>query len=112
MNSLFMSFFLGGLSQILLWTFAKTYAVTLAFAVVYGLLGGWYVSLTPVVCAQLFGIEGLGTITGWMVLMTAPGEWASLSLWKMARGWGLGDGGLWVRARGWGMGAWRLRAGG
>ena len=80
MNSLFMSFFLGGLSQILLWTFAKTYAVTLAFAVVYGLLGGWYVSLTPVVCAQLFGIEGLGTITGWMVLMTAPGECGLASL--------------------------------
>ncbi|KAL1751832.1 major facilitator superfamily domain-containing protein [Schizophyllum commune] len=80
MNSLFMSFFLGGLSQILLWTFAKTYAVTLAFAVVYGLLGGWYVSLTPVVCAQLFGIEGLGTITGWMVLMTAPGQFAGGSV--------------------------------
>ncbi|KAL1698563.1 major facilitator superfamily domain-containing protein [Schizophyllum commune] len=80
MNSLFMSFFLGGLSQILLWTFAKTYAVTLAFAVVYGLLGGWYVSLTPVVCAQLFGVEGLGTITGWMVLMTAPGQFAGGSV--------------------------------
>ncbi|TRM55412.1 major facilitator superfamily domain-containing protein [Schizophyllum amplum] len=79
-NSLFISFFLGGLSQILLWTFSRTYAVTLVFSVVYGLIGGWYVSLIPVVCAELFGVEGLGTITGWMVLVTAPGQFAGGSV--------------------------------
>ncbi|KAK0499053.1 major facilitator superfamily domain-containing protein [Armillaria luteobubalina] len=55
-NVFFSSFFFGGLFQMLVWTFAKT--------------------LLPVVCAELFGIQGLSTITGFMVLANSPGQMA------------------------------------
>ncbi|KAJ7700328.1 major facilitator superfamily domain-containing protein [Mycena rosella] len=46
----FASFFLGALAQ-LLWTFAHTYAAVIAFALVYGLVGCWFLGLLPVVPA-------------------------------------------------------------
>jgi hypothetical protein len=69
----FMSFFLGGLSQLLLWTFAHSYAAVMAFSVIYGLVGCWFLGLIPVVCAQLFGLHDHATITGLMVLVNSPG---------------------------------------
>ena len=72
-NMFFTSFFLGGLAQIFIWTFAHSYAAVLVFSVIYGLVGGWFLNLLPVVCAQLFGLNDLATITGFMVLVNAPG---------------------------------------
>lgn len=46
----------------------------MVFAALYGLVGCWFISLLPVVCAELFGVEGLSTITGFMILMNAPGS--------------------------------------
>ncbi len=58
----------------LVWTFAKTYASIIVFSILNGLVGCWFLSLLPVVCAELFGIQGLLTITGFMVLANSPGE--------------------------------------
>ncbi|KAG7445307.1 MFS general substrate transporter [Guyanagaster necrorhizus] len=79
-NVFFLSFFLGGLFQILVWTFSTTYASIMVFAALYGLVGCWFISLLPVVCAELFGVEGLSTITGFMILMNAPGQLAGSSI--------------------------------
>lgn len=72
-NMFFTSFFLGGLSQIFIWTFAHSYGSVIAFSVIYGLMGCWFMGLLPVVCAQLFGLDDLATITGFMVLANSPG---------------------------------------
>ncbi|KAK0452071.1 major facilitator superfamily domain-containing protein [Desarmillaria tabescens] len=76
MNVFFSSFFFGGLFQILIWTFAKTYAAIIVFSILSGLVGCWFISLLPVVCAELFGVEGLSTITGLMILANSPGQLA------------------------------------
>ncbi|KAJ7201133.1 major facilitator superfamily domain-containing protein [Mycena pura] len=79
-NMFFTSFFLGGLAQIFIWTFAHSYAAVLVFSVIYGLVGGWFLNLIPVVCAQLFGLNDLATITGFMVLVNAPGQLSGASI--------------------------------
>ncbi|KAJ7868485.1 major facilitator superfamily domain-containing protein [Mycena leptocephala] len=79
-NMFFTSFFLGSLSQIFLWTFANSYSAVLVFSVVYGLVGCWFLGLLPVVCAQLFGLNDLATITGFMVLANSPGQLAGASI--------------------------------
>ncbi|KIY42975.1 MFS general substrate transporter, partial [Fistulina hepatica ATCC 64428] len=75
-NCFFLSFFLGGVFQIAIWSFAKTYGAIIAFSILYGIAGNWFFGLLPVVCSRLFGMDGLATITGFMVLMTAPGQLA------------------------------------
>ncbi|KAK0194693.1 major facilitator superfamily domain-containing protein [Armillaria mellea] len=75
-NVFFSSFFFGGLFQMLVWTFAKTYASIIVFSILNGLVGCWFLSLLPVVCAELFGMQGLSTITGFMVLANSPGQMA------------------------------------
>ncbi|KAF7343328.1 Monocarboxylate transporter [Mycena venus] len=79
-NMFFTSFFLGGLSQIFIWTFAHSYAAVMVFSVIYGLVGCWFLGLLPVVCAQLFGLNDLATITGFMVLANSPGQLAGASI--------------------------------
>ncbi|KAJ7679089.1 major facilitator superfamily domain-containing protein [Mycena polygramma] len=79
-NMFFMSFFIGGLSQMLIWTFAHSYGAVIAFGVIYGLFGCWFLGLLPVVCAQLFGVDDLATITGFMVLANSPGQLAGASI--------------------------------
>ncbi|KAF8208080.1 major facilitator superfamily domain-containing protein [Mycena galopus ATCC 62051] len=79
-NMFFTSFFLGGLSQIFIWTFAHSYATVMVFSVIYGLVGCWFLGLLPVVCAQLFGLNDLATITGFMVLANSPGQLSGASI--------------------------------
>ncbi|KAJ7630847.1 major facilitator superfamily domain-containing protein [Roridomyces roridus] len=80
-NMLFATFFLGGLSQLILWTFAaNSYGSILAFGIIYGLVGSWFISLLPVVCAELFGTDDLATITGFMVLANSPGQLSGASI--------------------------------
>ncbi|KAJ7908486.1 major facilitator superfamily domain-containing protein [Mycena leptocephala] len=79
-NMFFMSFFVGGLSQMLIWTFAHSYGAVIAFSVIYGLFGCWFLGLLPVVCAQIFGVDDLATITGFMVLANSPGQLAGASI--------------------------------
>ncbi|KAF8913580.1 major facilitator superfamily domain-containing protein [Mucidula mucida] len=75
-NAFFSSFFFGGLIQMLVWTFAKNFAAILVFSILNGLIACWFMSLLPVVCAKLFGIRGLSTITGFMILANSPGQLA------------------------------------
>ncbi|KAJ7734768.1 major facilitator superfamily domain-containing protein [Mycena maculata] len=79
-NMFFLSFLLGGLSQMLIWTFAHSYATVMVFSVLYGFLGCWFLGLLPVVCAQLFGLDDLATITGFMVLANSPGQLSGASI--------------------------------
>ncbi|KAJ7130399.1 major facilitator superfamily domain-containing protein [Mycena epipterygia] len=79
-NMFFATFFLGGLSQMLIWTFTHTYAAVIVFSVIYGLVGCWFLGLLPVLCAQLFGLNDLATITGFMVLANSPGQLAGASI--------------------------------
>ncbi|KAK7042544.1 monocarboxylate transporter [Favolaschia claudopus] len=91
-NMFFTSFFLGGLSQIFIWTFAHSYGAVMAFSVIYGLVGCWFLGLLPVVCAQLFGLNDLATITGFMVLVNAPGQLSGASIGGAVFS---GSGGIW-----------------
>ncbi|KAK7049926.1 hypothetical protein VNI00_005356 [Paramarasmius palmivorus] len=79
-NMFFSSFFIGGLLQMVLWTFARSYASILVFSVLNGFIGGWFLSLLPVVCASLFSVEGLSTISGFMLLANAPGQMAGSAI--------------------------------
>ncbi|KAJ7241673.1 major facilitator superfamily domain-containing protein [Mycena haematopus] len=79
-NMFFTSFFLGGLFQIFIWTFAHSYATVIVFSVMYGFVGCWFLGLLPVVCAQLFGLNDLATITGFMILTNSPGQLSGASI--------------------------------
>ncbi|ORY56451.1 major facilitator superfamily domain-containing protein [Leucosporidium creatinivorum] len=73
-NTLFLSFFLGGLLQLVFWPYATTFGSIAAFGALEGLTGSWFMSLIPVAAAQLFGLEGLATIVGFTVLANSPGQ--------------------------------------
>ncbi|KIK64357.1 hypothetical protein GYMLUDRAFT_161130 [Collybiopsis luxurians FD-317 M1] len=79
-NMFFCSFFFGGLLQIFFWTFARTYATFMVFSILNGLIGNCFISLMPVVCAKHFGVEGLSTITGFMILANSPGQFAGSTI--------------------------------
>jgi len=61
-NTLFLSFFLGGLSQILIWSLATGMGPVMLFAVIDGFAGSWFLSLVPPVVAQMFGTEDFATL--------------------------------------------------
>lgn len=73
-NTLFLSFFLGGLFQIVIWSFATSLGSILVFGILNGFAGSWFLSLIPPVVAQLFGTEGLATSVGFVVLSNSPGK--------------------------------------
>jgi MFS family permease len=52
-----------GLSYVI-WPITHSYAMLVLFAIVMGGAYGGMVSLSPTVVAELFGVEGLGTILG------------------------------------------------
>lgn len=79
-NTFFISFFLGGFAQMVIWTFADSFGSIMAFSIIYGAVGGWFMALLAMVCAQLFGVKGLATITGFSVLCSAPGQLAGSSI--------------------------------
>ncbi|KIY68467.1 MFS general substrate transporter [Cylindrobasidium torrendii FP15055 ss-10] len=79
-NAFFLSFFFGGILQTLFWTFARSYSSIMVFCVLNGLTASWFMSLLPVVCAKLFGLKGLSTITGFMILANSPGQLAGAPL--------------------------------
>ncbi|SCV67804.1 BQ2448_5415 [Microbotryum intermedium] len=73
-NMLFASWFFGGLLQLLFWPRATSFDAIMVFSALYGFTGAWFVSLLPMAAAQLFGMEGLSTIVGFMILVNAPGQ--------------------------------------
>lgn len=74
MNAFFLSYLLGGVIQLSMWPYVHTLGSITAFTVLYNLLGAWYMVLLPVTAAQLFGVKGLATITGLLLVATAPGQ--------------------------------------
>jgi predicted MFS family arabinose efflux permease len=55
-NTLFSCVFLSGLIVLVNWTFADTYAILLLFVLLYGFAAGGFISLFPVVTAELVGM--------------------------------------------------------
>ncbi|GAA5996373.1 uncharacterized protein JCM10292_007566 [Rhodotorula paludigena] len=76
-NTLFLSFFLGGLFQLVLWPFVGSFGAIMAFAVLYGFFGSWFIPMLPPACAQVFGTKGLATIVGFGILCNSPGQFFS-----------------------------------
>ncbi|KAK5816731.1 major facilitator superfamily domain-containing protein [Linnemannia elongata] len=63
-NVLFTCTFLGGLSCFVFWLNAKTLAMSVVFVIFYGINGGGFVSLFPVVAAEVVGVEKLAAAVG------------------------------------------------
>ncbi|OCH92529.1 MFS general substrate transporter [Obba rivulosa] len=73
-NALFISIFVSGLAQLVLWTVITNYAGIIAFAIIYGVFCGCFLSLSPVVGAQLYGAECLAGLSGLIMLFSLPGN--------------------------------------
>ncbi|KAF9911130.1 hypothetical protein EC991_004684 [Linnemannia zychae] len=63
-NVLFSCTFLGGLACFVFWLNAKNLAMCVVFVVFYGVNGGGFVSLFPVVAAEVVGVERLAAAVG------------------------------------------------
>jgi predicted MFS family arabinose efflux permease len=55
---------MGGLSCVVFWLNAKTLSMCVVFVVFYGFNGGGFVSLFPVVAAEVVGVERLAAAVG------------------------------------------------
>ncbi|KAL1693606.1 major facilitator superfamily domain-containing protein [Schizophyllum commune] len=73
-NVFFVSVFLGGVLQLVCWLFAENFASVIVFAILWGIFAGCFLTLLPVMCAEMWGIDNLATMTGIMMLMIAPGQ--------------------------------------
>ncbi|KAL1716935.1 major facilitator superfamily domain-containing protein [Schizophyllum commune] len=73
-NVFFVSVFLGGVLQLVCWLFAENFASIIVFAILWGIFAGCFLTLLPVMCAEMWGIDNLATMTGIMMLMIAPGQ--------------------------------------
>ncbi|KAG0380015.1 hypothetical protein BGX24_010614 [Mortierella sp. AD032] len=63
-NTLFTCCFLAGVSCLAIWSVASNIEILTGFMVVYGLFGGGFISIFPVVVAQVVGIERLSAALG------------------------------------------------
>ncbi|KAG0295818.1 hypothetical protein BGZ96_010936 [Linnemannia gamsii] len=63
-NTLFTCCFLAGASCLAIWSVASNIEILTGFMVVYGLFGGGFISIFPVVVAQVVGIERLSAALG------------------------------------------------
>ncbi|KAF9104971.1 hypothetical protein BGX29_000945 [Mortierella sp. GBA35] len=63
-NVLFTCTFLGGLSCFVFWLNAKSLTMSVVFVIFYGINGGGFVSLFPVVAAEVVGVERLAAAVG------------------------------------------------
>ncbi|GAA6042651.1 hypothetical protein JCM8097_008269 [Rhodosporidiobolus ruineniae] len=79
-NCMIFSFAAGGILQMAMWSNAKTYGTICGFAALAYSLGGWFFLLMPAVAAQLFGLRGLATITGYIVTAQSPGQLAGATI--------------------------------
>ncbi|ORZ01415.1 major facilitator superfamily domain-containing protein [Syncephalastrum racemosum] len=59
LNTMFACTFLAGLFTMVIWQFADSYGIYVAFCVLYGLTGGGWVSLFPVVAAGVVGVKNI-----------------------------------------------------
>ncbi|KAL1922453.1 uncharacterized protein VTP21DRAFT_9992 [Calcarisporiella thermophila] len=63
-NTLFLSTFLAAVSILVIWTFSTSYGILMFFAILYGIMGGGFISLFPVVVAGVADPERLGPAMG------------------------------------------------
>jgi MFS family permease len=63
-----------GLFTMLIWQFANTYAAFVAYCVLYGLTAGGFVSLLPVTCADIVGVENIQKGLGMAYMTTVVGN--------------------------------------
>ncbi|TNY17576.1 major facilitator superfamily domain-containing protein [Rhodotorula diobovata] len=84
-NTLILSFLVGGLSQLVMWPHITSFGAIMAFACLYGWFGSWVTPLLAPCCAQIFGTKGLATIVGFGVLCNAPGQFlgGSIAGWTL-----------------------------
>ncbi|KAI7848429.1 major facilitator superfamily domain-containing protein [Circinella umbellata] len=64
MNTMFTATFLSGIFTMVVWQFSTTYAAFVAYCVLYGLTCGAFVSLFPVVAAEVVGVEQIQRAIG------------------------------------------------
>ncbi|KAI1316303.1 hypothetical protein EDD11_010146 [Mortierella claussenii] len=63
-NTLFTCCFMAGASCLVIWSVASNIEILTGFMVVYGLFGGGFISIFPVVVAQVVGVERLSSALG------------------------------------------------
>lgn len=73
LNALIICQGMGGLAQLVFWPTVKTFTELLLFCGVYGFFSGGFVSLYPVVAADLFGANRAAIITGILFSAYIPG---------------------------------------
>ncbi|KAF7726988.1 hypothetical protein EC973_008183 [Apophysomyces ossiformis] len=73
LNTMFLATFLAGLFTMVIWQFSTGSQIYIAYAVLYGLTGGGFVSLFPVVVADIVGIENVQRGLGMCYLSTTFG---------------------------------------
>lgn len=74
----------------IIWPFALQYPTYVAFAVLYGLSGGGFVSLLPVTCADIVGVENIQKGLGMAYMSTVVGNLLGaplIGLLKDSAGW-------------------------
>ncbi|ORX90486.1 MFS general substrate transporter [Basidiobolus meristosporus CBS 931.73] len=72
-NAISFCVLLDSLIILVFWPFATTFSSVFAFAILYGFFGGGYISMLPVVSAELFGIEKIATTIGLVYASTGFG---------------------------------------
>ncbi|KAJ3071360.1 hypothetical protein HDU98_005456 [Podochytrium sp. JEL0797] len=73
-NSIVLCGALSGISMLFIWTFANTYPLLVAFAIVNGFVCGGFISLFPVVVGQTFGLKRLPSLIGTIMTFSALGN--------------------------------------
>ncbi|OZJ02607.1 hypothetical protein BZG36_04280 [Bifiguratus adelaidae] len=72
-NTMFTCTAIACISIFILWTFAHSLPVLIVFVIIYGTSGGGFISLYPVVTADVVGLAKLGTALGMVYSTNASG---------------------------------------
>ncbi|KAI8359645.1 major facilitator superfamily domain-containing protein [Mortierella sp. GBAus27b] len=73
-NTLFTCCFLAGASVLAIWSVSSNIVILTVFMVFYGLFGGGFISIFPVVVAQVVGVERLSAALGILYFGNAVGN--------------------------------------
>ncbi|CAO3611705.1 unnamed protein product [Mucor fragilis] len=73
-NTMFCCTFLAGLFTMVIWQFATSYGTFVAYCVLYGLTAGGFVSLLPVITADIVGVENIQRGLGMAYMTTVIGN--------------------------------------
>ncbi|KAK4509767.1 uncharacterized protein ATC70_007069 [Mucor velutinosus] len=73
-NTMFCCTFLAGVFTMVIWQFATNYGAFVAYCVLYGLTAGGFVSLLPVITADIVGVENIQRGLGMAYMTTVIGN--------------------------------------